>query len=116
MRSFVVLAFALTANGVSAQTISQKSALDALIGAALISEKCTLLRVNEQPYEALMTANGIDTRDLSGQGRFSGYVKEARLKVLEKTEGVGVKDICALGFALYGPKGLGTANILTQNQ
>jgi hypothetical protein len=115
MRSFVVLAFALTANGISAQTISQKSALDVLVGAAWFTEKCTLLRVNEQPYEALMTAHGIDERDLSGNGRFSGYVKEARLEVLEKMEGVGVKEICALGFAFYGPKGIGTANILTYN-
>ena len=105
----------LSFNSVSAQTNSQKSALNFLIAATWFVERCTLLRINDGPYGALLTANGLEPRDLTILGRFPNYAMQARLEVEARTKGVSNLDVCALGLSLYGQNGIGGAKILMQN-
>ncbi|PWE52133.1 hypothetical protein DEM27_32555 [Metarhizobium album] len=106
------LLISVSASQAAAQTPDQKTALEIMAGAAVVTQYCDYLELNNISYGIIMELNGIEADDLQTTGRFAGFLYEKMVPLMAEMNAATPEQVCAMGVLAYGPEGKLFANML----
>tara|TARA_R110002020_G_scaffold185003_1_gene382454 strand:- start:2584 stop:2922 length:339 start_codon:yes stop_codon:yes gene_type:complete len=108
-----IFATAITAAG--AQTDQQRNAINHLVDATLVGDRCPRMSLNQTMAGMIAVTYGFSAEDLGPTGRYSETMLARVTENKPLVDGMDEDAVCVMGVVLFGPDGTNVPGLLTQN-